>query len=115
MKNTYVLLIIFFFCACGKKSHELKITDFSTAKYDTLFPSDNNYVLFRDSYAVQLLKIKGKSNDTILINFGDIEKKYVGNFEDKWNVDYSGGIPVGFKFDPYRADKGEVFVSYSIQ
>ncbi|WP_394973246.1 hypothetical protein [uncultured Croceitalea sp.] len=93
----------------------MKITDFSTQKYDTLFPNPHSDIPFRSSYAIQILEIEGKSNDTIRIIFGGVEKKYIGKFRDGWNLDYYGGGPVGFQFDPYKADKGEIFVSYSIQ
>ncbi|WP_350293269.1 hypothetical protein [uncultured Croceitalea sp.] len=111
----FIILTLILTAACSKKSNKLKITDFSKSTYDTLFPNTNNNILFSDSYAVQLFRIVGESNDTIRINFGGIEKKYVGDFTDKWAADYYGAMPVHFKFDPYKADEGKIIVDYSIE
>ncbi|MEP0211705.1 MAG: hypothetical protein ABJD66_00705 [Cellulophaga sp.] len=108
MKNKLIILcFLLILTSCFEKSVKVKITDFSKPKYDTLVPNQNGWLA---PYSNAYLQIKGVSNDTIKINFSGVEKKYIGAFKDEWNVDYYGNINVPIKFDPFKANKGEVSI-----
>ena len=112
MKNRLFILFLIFFVltlnSCYQKSKTINITDFSHSLIDTLQPNK------KGPYSAALIKIKGFPNDTIKITYYGIEKKYCGNFERSMNMDYYGGIDVIFKFDPYKATKGELEINYGI-
>ncbi len=110
MKSDFLVLtaIFFLFVSCNKNERKLKIIDFSKPVYDTLIPTKNN------SYAAAVYKINGSVNDTVLISYNGIQKEFFGDFKYKFNMDYYGGINVEFKFDPYKATKGNISITYGI-
>ena len=109
MKNTLIYLaIITLSISCSQKKRTIEIVDFSNPYKETLIPIKNG------GYTSASYKIKGNSNDTIIIQFYGLERKYIGKFEDKLNGDYYGSIEVDFLFNPYRATKGKIEVEYGI-
>ncbi|MBR9757930.1 MAG: hypothetical protein GYB39_07585 [Algicola sp.] len=110
MKN-YILLIflsISLLISCSNNERKLLINDFSKKITDTLVPQESK------SYGAAGYVIKGISNDTILMTFYGIKKKFTGSFEYKFRLDYYGGSDVEFEFNPYRASQGEIEISYGL-
>ncbi|MDW5290838.1 hypothetical protein [Formosa sp. PL04] len=110
MKN-YILLLalsIFLLISCSSNERKLIIDDFSKKFTDTLVPQEGR------GYGAAVYEINGEANDTIIIRFNGIEKRYYGSFKYKFNMDYYGGRAVGFEFDPYLAKKGKIDIKYGI-
>jgi hypothetical protein len=108
MKSVKICLIALLFSSCYQRSNTIKITDFSKPYKDILLPKSNGY------YTTANLIFKGNTNDTIIIKFYGIERRYIGKFEDKLTGDYYGTFPVEFIFRPYKATKGRINVEYGI-
>lgn len=91
---------------------KLTITDFSTPKEITLKPY--KYKI----YAMKNIKIKGYTNDTMLIYLHSVKgkplMKLIGKVEEHWYSDYYGEGPVKLIFDPYKATEGELEIDFSL-
>ncbi len=109
-KFIYFALILFLFSSCYRKSKSIVITDFSNAIIDTIIPNE------KGPYSTAIFEIEGHSNDTIKVEFYGYKRKFTGDFKRNIKMDYYGGIGTGvvFKFDPYRAKKGELKIKYGI-
>ena len=104
-KNFIVLFFILCILSCSKKSNKYIIDDFSKPVYDTLVPYENPIM----PYGVAIFRIEGHVNDTVSIKFWGIEREYINEFSDEWNMD------VQFEFYPLDATEGEIKVECSIQ
>lgn len=108
MKYFFINLIIatiFISCSNSKK---IRFTDFPQTYSEVLIPIDGV------GYTTAGYEIRGITNDTIIIKFYGLERRYSGEFEDKLYPDYYGGMDVNFEFDSYKADNGSVHVKYGI-
>ncbi|MFD0837256.1 hypothetical protein ACFQ0I_15865 [Mariniflexile aquimaris] len=108
MKKIKIYLILLLVLSCYQKNNTIQINDFSKSINDILIPKENG------SYSNASIEIKGDVNDTIIIKFYNTERKYIGSFKDKLIGDYYGSLPVEFNFDPYKATKGQINVTYGI-
>lgn len=117
MKKNYFLLIpiLIFLISCGNTTDKKKITinNFSEKFIDSLIPIPDK------SYAVYYIKIEGTSNDTIRISPSkskDPKHSYylIGDFEKEIRLDYYGGSKQYITFDPYKATKGKVKLTYAL-
>lgn len=95
------------------ENKKVKIKNFEEKFIDSLVPGDDiNYSIF-------YIKIEGYSNDTIRITPSkseDQEHYYylTGEFEKEIRQDYYGGYNTYITFDPYKATKGKIKITYSI-
>ncbi|MCH4824608.1 hypothetical protein ML462_15650 [Gramella lutea] len=110
-----LIAILILLSSCGNRTDKKKITieDFDKKFIDSLIPSPDK------SYAVYYIKIKGTSNDTIRITASkpsDSSHYYYlnGNIEKEIRMDYYGGSKEYITFDPYKATKGKVELTYQL-
>ena len=117
MKRNYIQLIaiLIFLISCGNSTDNKKITidNFDEKFIDSLIPIPDK------SYAVYYIKIEGTSNDTIRISLSKSEdsKHYyylIGDFKKEIRLDYYGGSVEYITFDPYKATKGKVKLTYQL-
>lgn len=104
----FVFPLTFLLTSCFQKERKIKITDFSKTYADTLRPKKDA------SYASSVLLIKGHVNDTVMVSFYGIERKFNGIVDEKLDTDYYGMIDVYFMFDPMDATEGELEIQYGI-
>ena len=120
MKKNYILLfaMLVLLSSCGKDSSDKKnitIDNFNEKFVDSLVPvPDKNYSVF---YA----KIQGNSNDTIRINISrgrtqdsSFNYYFIGDFDKEIRLDYYGESNMYITFDPHKATKGKVKLSYRL-
>jgi hypothetical protein len=86
------------------------ITKFDHPIYDTIKP------LKDVGYTTQCIKVKGYVDDSIFVSFGDKRYGYYlsKEIDTLFNSDYYGDGEVQFVFDPYKAKKGKVEVTFSL-
>lgn len=100
-------ICLILFISCKKNEKEIKIDDFSDNFSDTLYLNDNSYTAAKSM-------ISGMANDTIIIKFNNIERRFIGQFKYKFDMDYYGGNNVIFQFEPYKATNGVLIAKYGI-
>ena len=104
--------------SCDKDSSDKKqvtIDNFNEKFVDSLVPvPDKNYSVF---YA----KIEGNSNDTIRLNISrgrtqdpNFNYYFIGDFEKEIRLDYYCESNMYITFDPLKATKGKVRLSYRL-
>lgn len=103
-----IVLSVLFFFSCNSDERKIVINDFSKKINDTLVPTKGK------SYAAAKCIISGTSNDTIIIEFNNIERRFIGQFNYKFDMDYYGGNNVEFGFKPYKATSGTLTAKYGI-
>jgi len=117
MKKNYIQLIaiLIFLISCGNSPDSKKVTidNFNEKFVDSLIPIPDK------SYNVYYIKIQGSSNDTIRISPSKSKdpKHYyylIGNFKKEIRLDYYGGSIEYITFDPYKATKGKVKLTYQL-
>lgn len=119
MNKNYLKLfaILILLSSCENSSDKKKVTidNFNEKFIDSLIPiPDKNYSVF-------YTKIEGNSNDTIRLNLSpsklqDPNRNYyfIGNFEKEIRLDYYGGSNQYITFDPYKATKGKIKITYQL-
>ena len=67
-------------------------------------------------YSYQIVKVKGKTNDTILVKpCEDCQsKKLVGKIVEKFQIKFEKGKSV-MRFDPYKATDGDLKIIHKIR
>lgn len=67
-------------------------------------------------YSYQIVKVKGKTNDTILVKpCEDCQsKKLVGKIDEKFQIKFEKGKSV-MRFDPYKATDGDLKIIHKIR
>lgn len=111
MKRFIGIITIITVISCGQRERDFHFTSFDQKVCDTIIPVDNW------AYTTARLKINGQTNDTIVIEFMNIKRNYIGDFNDDWVLDYYGGKDapdIIFCFDPLKTTKGDVKVSFGI-
>lgn len=113
-KNKYFYLHFFLLLtlvSCNKDKATIVISDFSSKKEITLKPY--NYKL----YAMKNVWVKGYVNDTILIRLNNEDKpimKLSGKIDKRWYTDYYGEGQEKLIFDPYKATKGKLEITFKL-
>jgi hypothetical protein len=117
MKNNYLkyiaILIILSSCENSPDKKKITINNFNEKFVDSLIPIPDK------SYAVYYIKIKGFSNDTIRISPSKSDNPnhyyyFIGDFEKEIRSDYYGDSNQYITFDPYKATKGKVELTYEL-
>ena len=67
-------------------------------------------------YSYQIVKVKGKTNDTILIQPCEdcAPKKLVGKIDEKFQIKFQKGKSI-MRFDPYKATDGDLKIIHKIR
>ncbi|MFV0158325.1 hypothetical protein OBK24_07620 [Empedobacter falsenii] len=112
----YLILIIsigFFFYKNyfgHAKSNKILIDKFSTTIIDSLSPVSGK------GYSIQLIKIKGSIDDSIMIKgFYGYPIYLKGTINKEFNNEYYGSSPSVIKIDPYKAKTGELQIIHIIK
>ena len=112
----YLILIIsigFFFYKNyfgHAKSNKILIDKFSTTIIDSLSPVSGK------GYSIQLIKIKGSIDDSIMIKgFYGYPIYLKRTFNKEFNNEYYGSSPSVIKIDPYKAKTGELQIIHIIK
>ncbi len=98
-----ILLCLCSLSACTPNDKWIKITDFSKKQKFPLKVEKNRV------YATYVLKLRGKVNDTILI---EKRIKLTGTIDTVFILDYYGGKK-DMIFDPYKATSGNLEFSHA--
>lgn len=109
----YLFLILIFnliSCSTSEVKKEYEIVKFDHVITDTLTPIKS------ESYTTKFISIKGFTNDSIFIKFGNdgIPLYFKGHINKFINPDYYGGHDAIFIFNPYKAKSGNLQVVFSI-
>lgn len=110
-KISFIFLAsIFVSCSQGVEKRYV-VKEFSKPIADTLKPIKD------EQYSAKIIKIKGTVDDTIFVSFGgDSFKQYLtGKIDTIFNPDFYGETNAVFVFDPYKAEKGEIELIFSIK
>ncbi len=106
-----LLSLLFISCECNNCADHRKfvVTDFSKKRVDTLFPNESK------TYVGYLVKVKGKTNDSIKISrkgYNDIILN--GEIDTLISNDYYGTEDVIWIFNPYNATHGQLEIEYKL-
>ncbi len=113
MKNLILFSVLLFLTSCSHKDEKkYVITKFDLPIYDTIKP------LKGIGYTTKCIEIKGYVDDSILVSFGRGNSNtsfYLTKKIDFFiNPDYYGESDAVFVFDPYKAKKGKLELTFSI-
>lgn len=107
------LLLLPLLNSCTHKD-EKKHTDtiFKTPISDIIYPKKGV------GYTTMSINVKGYVDDSIYVAFGK-DKSWAKFYQSKKidtiiSVDYYGDIPATFYYNPYKAKKGRVEISFSL-
>lgn len=113
----YHRILYFFFVAailsCNKDKKSITVTDFTKVYTDSISPDDKSY----SGYTTYYVEIKGEVNDSVIFKFARKEGLpfyFKGVIDEKLSFDYYGGHPCFIKFNPYKASKGKLKISYEL-
>lgn len=108
----FFFILILLSCNNSDKSTRkvYEISKFDKTIIDSLIPLKN------ESYIGEYIKVVGFCDDTIKIQLqeGHFEHLLVGKVDTIFSTDYYGGFKVKFKFDPYKAKKGNLKLEFGI-
>jgi hypothetical protein len=114
MKKIFLLklVILITLISCKDNSYRKKeyiITNFKEVIRDTITPIKG------DSYGAKSISVSGFVDDSIYVKFNGSYKFYLkGKVDTIISADYYGESKVGFEFNPYKAKKGELKVTFGI-
>ncbi len=109
MKSVSIFMISLVLISCSTSNRkEIIITDFSKPFSEVLKPEEGR------NYSGAGYEIEGTVNDTVIVQFYNLERKYYGTFKDEIFTDYYGGLDIEFKLLPYKSGNGSVTVTYGI-
>ena len=117
-KYVIMLILITLVCYSCAESTDKKfktINNFNNKFVDSLIPDNSDY----ESYTTYYIHIKGYANDSIRIKPGkEGDEYYYFYFKDSINeelkLDYYRGQTKYILFDPYKAKKGEIEITYKL-
>jgi hypothetical protein len=113
-KTTVFLLLITLAFSCSKEDSadrkSFVITDFEKPILDSLVPSTHT------AYSTYSIKIKGFSNDTILVYQYDksLALRLSGQIDSTFKSPHYGNATEFFIFEPFKATKGKITVEYML-
>ena len=113
MKKYFSLALILMLISCEKDQDQNithVITSFNKQIVETIVPIKGK------AYGAKFIIVKGYVDDTVFVSFG---KKYyknylVGKIDTTYTMDYYGDDNASFIFNPYKAKKGNLKVTFSI-
>lgn len=110
--SKYLFLIgLFILTSCNKDRAKVTITDFSKSQKVTLTPY--NWKM----YSMLNLKVKGYTNDTILIKSEGVYNfniRLSGKIDTIFKTDYYGEGVMTYTILPYKATKGELEIDINL-
>ncbi len=114
MKKIFLikLIILVTLVSCKDYSYRKKehvITNFKEVIKDTITPIKG------DHYGAKSIGVSGFVDDSIYVKFNGSYKFYLkGKVDTIISGDYYGEGKVGFEFNPYKAKKGKLKVTFGI-
>lgn len=113
MKIVFVISILLILSSCDDTvKKEYVITEFNKTITDTLYPIKNE-----GNYTHMYINIKGVTDDSIYVKFyEDNFSHYLkGKIDTTFSSEYYGYNKAYFTFNPYKAKKGNLNITFGIQ
>lgn len=114
MKKSILIITLFFLVvvSCKDNSYREKeylVTDFKKSILDTISPIKG------ETYVSKYIKVSGNMDDSVYVKFNGSFKFYLkGKIDTIISGDYYGEKEVEFEFNPYKANKGKLKVTFGI-